>query len=249
MSLSTNTTYRVFLEKLGGTDPASFVGDAGELFFDPSIPALKLSDGSTPGGIGIGTTSGGSSGLQNIVEDTTPQLGGNLDTNGRSIIFGNASISETSGEVSIGYTGEKLKVTADGVIELPGATYYKSTGDDVLVAGSSGSPTVIDVTRGVALLSDNLGVGTAWYLGDSFSGAVMHFVAIQSNDPTSLNIVGNFVSMSAGAVTEQTGSTWYPFSDANTSSSTIATAIFYDGDKNGGGVYPVGWRISGGTIV
>jgi len=59
MSLSTNTTYRVFLEKLGGTDPASFVGDAGELFFDPSIPALKLSDGSTPGGVGIGTSGGG----------------------------------------------------------------------------------------------------------------------------------------------------------------------------------------------
>jgi hypothetical protein len=58
MSLSTNTTYRVFLEKLGGTDPSQFVGNVGELFFNPSIPALKLSDGSTPGGIGIGTTGG-----------------------------------------------------------------------------------------------------------------------------------------------------------------------------------------------
>ena len=51
-----NTTYRVFLEKLGGTDPSQFVGDEGEVFLDPNIPALKLSDGSTPGGVAIGVT-------------------------------------------------------------------------------------------------------------------------------------------------------------------------------------------------
>jgi hypothetical protein len=54
MSLSTNTTYRVFVEKLGGSDPATFIGDAGEVFLDPSVPTLKLSDGSTSGGVTIG---------------------------------------------------------------------------------------------------------------------------------------------------------------------------------------------------
>ena len=33
----------------------------------------------------------GSGGLQNIVEDTTPQLGGNLDVNGKIIEFGDSS--------------------------------------------------------------------------------------------------------------------------------------------------------------
>lgn len=61
MSLSTNTTYRVFVEKLGGTDPAQFVGDAGEVFLDPSVPTLKLSDGSTAGGVQIGGGGGGES--------------------------------------------------------------------------------------------------------------------------------------------------------------------------------------------
>jgi len=61
MSLSTNTTYRVFVEKLGGTDPAQFVGDAGEVFLDPSVPTLKLSDGSTSGGVQIGGGGGGES--------------------------------------------------------------------------------------------------------------------------------------------------------------------------------------------
>jgi hypothetical protein len=61
MSLSTNTTYRVFVEKLGASDPAQFVGNAGEVFLDPSVPTLKLSDGSTAGGVQIGGGGGGES--------------------------------------------------------------------------------------------------------------------------------------------------------------------------------------------
>lgn len=52
--MNTNTVYRLFLEKLGGTVPSQFVGDEGELFFNPNIPALKLSDGVTPGGLSVG---------------------------------------------------------------------------------------------------------------------------------------------------------------------------------------------------
>ena len=52
--MNTNTVYRVFLEKLGGTTPTQFIGDEGELFFNPNIPALKLSDGVTPGGLSVG---------------------------------------------------------------------------------------------------------------------------------------------------------------------------------------------------
>jgi len=52
-----NSVYRLFLEKLGGTSPSQFVGDAGEVFLNPNIPALKLSDGVTPGGLSIGVGS------------------------------------------------------------------------------------------------------------------------------------------------------------------------------------------------
>ena len=51
MSLSTNTTYRVFVEKLGNTLPDQFTGNAGELFYDPSGSVVRFSDGNTPGGI------------------------------------------------------------------------------------------------------------------------------------------------------------------------------------------------------
>lgn len=51
MSLSTNTVYRVFVEKLGGANPTTFVGDEGEVFYNPNDGVLKISDGSTPTGI------------------------------------------------------------------------------------------------------------------------------------------------------------------------------------------------------
>ena len=54
--------YRVFTEKLGGADAATFVGNQGELFWDPTTTALKMSDGSTAGGVGIGGGGGGSYG-------------------------------------------------------------------------------------------------------------------------------------------------------------------------------------------
>ena len=48
-------TFRPFLEKLGGTNAATFVGNKGELFYDPNAGNLKVSDGSTAGGISAGT--------------------------------------------------------------------------------------------------------------------------------------------------------------------------------------------------
>jgi hypothetical protein len=51
MSLSTNTVYRFFVEKLGGANPTTFVGDEGEVFYNPNDGVLKISDGSTPTGI------------------------------------------------------------------------------------------------------------------------------------------------------------------------------------------------------
>jgi hypothetical protein len=65
----TNTTYRILVEKLGDSEPNQFVGNEGELFYDPSSPSLSLSDGSTIGGLGVvggggGAGTQGSQGLQ-----------------------------------------------------------------------------------------------------------------------------------------------------------------------------------------
>lgn len=47
-----NTTYRAFPEKLGDSLPSQFVGNEGELFWDPNSGQIKVSDGITPGGLG-----------------------------------------------------------------------------------------------------------------------------------------------------------------------------------------------------
>lgn len=51
---SNTTTYRPFLERLGGSPSNKFVGEFGELFYDPTDPtidSLRISDGKTPGGV------------------------------------------------------------------------------------------------------------------------------------------------------------------------------------------------------
>jgi hypothetical protein len=48
------STYRPFLERLGASSVTEFVGEFGEIFYDPADPtldSLRISDGKTPGGV------------------------------------------------------------------------------------------------------------------------------------------------------------------------------------------------------
>ena len=63
------------------SDRASVTPVTGELLYTTDQYKLYVGDGSTPGGTLIS-----GSGLTDVVNDTTPQLGGNLDVNGRSIV-------------------------------------------------------------------------------------------------------------------------------------------------------------------
>ena len=62
--------YRVFVEKLGGANAATFVGNQGELFWDPTTQSLKMSDGTTAGGI----IAGGGSLLYALSKDSDNPL-------------------------------------------------------------------------------------------------------------------------------------------------------------------------------
>ena len=55
-----------------------------------------------------------------LVNDTTPQLGGQLDTNGQSIAFGSWTISiDGSNNLSFAYGGDvKLRITAAGALDV-----------------------------------------------------------------------------------------------------------------------------------
>ena len=56
---------------------SSFTGAVGEITVDSDKDVAVIHDGSTAGGFPL---------LKEIVEDTSPQLGGNLDTNGNDIV-------------------------------------------------------------------------------------------------------------------------------------------------------------------
>lgn len=47
------TTYKLYADKMGATDPTTYIGRDGDIFYNPVDGALKKSDGTTPGGVSI----------------------------------------------------------------------------------------------------------------------------------------------------------------------------------------------------
>jgi len=60
--MSTNATFKMFADKMGGTRANNYIGTTGEVFYDiDGTSPLRLSDGVTPGGIPFGISSVSSS--------------------------------------------------------------------------------------------------------------------------------------------------------------------------------------------
>ena len=115
MSLSTNTTYRVLLEKLGGSNPNTFIGDAGELFYNPSGTTLKISDGSTPGGVSVAGAGGGGTNYWNQT----------------------AAGINTLSNVGIGTTNPTSKLTVAGQFQSTGAGSTLTGGGQIYLNGNT----------------------------------------------------------------------------------------------------------------
>jgi hypothetical protein len=85
--------------------------------------------------------------LENVVEDTTPQLGGNLDVNGNKIV----SVSNANIEIEPNGTGDVL-LTADtvrvGDVNAAATVTTNGTGNLVLNTNSGTNSGAITVTQG-----------------------------------------------------------------------------------------------------
>ena len=81
------------------------------------------------------TIAGGSSGLSNVVEDTTPELGGTLEADGYNIEFTDSSAT-TDGRAKFG-TGDDLQIYHDG-----NRSYIENTGGPLMIEQSSGDDIV-----------------------------------------------------------------------------------------------------------
>lgn len=50
-----NVTYKMFTDNMGGTTATNYIGKRGEIFYDPTTTSLRISNGSTPGGLLLST--------------------------------------------------------------------------------------------------------------------------------------------------------------------------------------------------
>ena len=134
------TTWRLFPEKLGNTSATTFVGDAGEVFYDPTSTTLRISDGSTPGGLTIG----GGGGLQAEADTLqTVSTRGATSTNQLTM----AGFITTAGSTVGGHLIPDTNVTYDlGSAEykfrhlyLSSNTIYVGENDDTISVLDSGN--------------------------------------------------------------------------------------------------------------
>jgi hypothetical protein len=142
----TNTTYRFLVEKLGDSNPTQFVGNEGEVFYDPNNPILKLSNGATPGGVSVGGGEGGNANTGNIVfdgNDITNEDDINITSGDdlRITAYDVLALRTVTDDVDIivNYDGEDEKrwvFNRDGNLELPsGGDIVDDEGNSVLGGG------------------------------------------------------------------------------------------------------------------
>ena len=113
----------------------------GELIYTTDTKLVYVGDGTTAGGNII---SGGGGGINNVVEDTSPQLGGGLDVNGWGIISAN------NGDVLINPNGT-------GLVKLHGNLSVTSAGNITKVGEFNISPsTVTSFGSNASLVDGNI---------------------------------------------------------------------------------------------
>ena len=120
--------------RVGSSDPTDSL-DEGDLFYNTTSNALKFYNGSSWVSVNV-------TGIGSVADDSSPQLGGNLDVNGNSIVStsdGNISITPNgTGDVIIdglkhpqadGSNGQFLKT--NGSAQLSFASVTQATGNEL----------------------------------------------------------------------------------------------------------------------
>jgi|TARA_Y100000015_G_scaffold339_1_gene398 hypothetical protein len=128
-----------------------------------------------------------SGGISNVVEDTTPQLGGTLDTNGNLIQFGDSS----------GTTDDRLQFGASQDLSI-----YHNGADSYVSQGGNGNLFIRNTTddADVVILSDNGSVGTAvvdYFRADGSTGeAILYHYGTQklATKSTGIDVTGTITA-------------------------------------------------------
>lgn len=153
------------LKLRGGTTSqhSSFTGAEREVTVDTDKETLVVHDGSTAGGFPL---------MRNVVEDTTPQLGGNLDVNGNDIVStsnanidiipnGTGDVNLGTDTVMIGDNNSNATITTQGTGDLTLSTNSGTNSGTVTIAdGANGDISITPNGSGKVIL-DGLSHPTA----------------------------------------------------------------------------------------
>ena len=160
-------------------DRLSITPQEGELIYvtdytTAGVSPLWLGDGTTAGGVEIDTSSG--SGITDIVNDTTPQLGGTLDLNSNDIT-GTGNIDINGNIDSVGNLTSAL-VQTTGTFVLEGTSF--NTSITKVEPTAARTITLPDASGTIALTTDITGVDLGTF---TFTGST-----IDTNDSSSINV-------------------------------------------------------------
>ena len=79
--MSTNATFKIFTDKMGGTGANNYIGTTGEVFYDiDGTTPMRISDGVTPGGRPFGIASVSTSFTPQFRSNTGNTLAGTVST-------------------------------------------------------------------------------------------------------------------------------------------------------------------------
>lgn len=95
----------------------------------------------------------GAAGITDVVQDLTPQLGGDLETNGNDITFGDndKALFGAGSDLRIYHDGSNSYISDSGT----GSLYIKSDGAGVAINGAGNSPMITALSGGAVFLNYN----------------------------------------------------------------------------------------------
>ena len=156
---------------------SSFTGAAGEITIDTDKNTVVVHDGSTAGGYALAKSADT---ISELSEDTTPQLGGNLDGQGNDIYSLQANIGSDSGDYLVWTTNTQLdfyvngsnemRLESDGDLHVDGDVVGFSTtvsSDEKLKTG------IVNVNKPLDTISKLNGVEFTWKKDGTRSAGVI----------------------------------------------------------------------------
>ena len=200
IAMNTNTAGHLLIADGTDFNPTA-VGDLSEistvanddvfLAIDTSGGGLKKITRSTiVSGLAVSGT-----GIDNIVEDTTPQLGGNLDVNGNDIT-GSAITLDSAGDIILDADGTDITLK-DG-----GTTFgnFKNSSGELVIQSGSTPTTAMTFSGANVTLAGNLTVsGTTTTVNSTTVTLDDHNIVLDSNNSGSAVVNGAGITLEGGS--------------------------------------------------